>query len=84
MGVLTSEVGYTPAMPRREDHEVHKDMWRHWRRGEVQQSFSLNRAVCEIRCNNMVQQDRLQMTIQYGTCALHAGCLTLQTHTEIT
>ena len=24
MGVLTSEVGYTPAMPRREDHEVHK------------------------------------------------------------
>ena len=24
MGVPTSEVGYTPAMPRREDHEVHK------------------------------------------------------------
>ena len=24
MGVLTSEVGYTPAMPRTEDHEVHK------------------------------------------------------------
>jgi len=24
MGVLTSEVGYTPAIPRREDHEVHK------------------------------------------------------------
>jgi hypothetical protein len=23
MGVPTSEVGYTPAMPRREDHEVH-------------------------------------------------------------
>jgi len=27
MGVLTSEVDHTPAMPRREDHEVHKDMW---------------------------------------------------------
>jgi len=27
MGVPNSEVGYTPAMPRREDHEVHKDMW---------------------------------------------------------
>jgi len=27
MGVPSSEVGYTPAMPRREDHEVHKDMW---------------------------------------------------------
>jgi len=24
MGVPTSEVGYTPAMPRREDDEVHK------------------------------------------------------------
>jgi len=30
MGVPTSEVGYTSAMPRREDHEVHKDMWWHW------------------------------------------------------
>jgi len=27
MGFPTSEVGYTSAMPRREDHEVHKDMW---------------------------------------------------------
>jgi len=27
MGVPTSEVGYTSAMPRRENHEVHKDMW---------------------------------------------------------
>jgi len=26
MGVPTSEVGYTSAMPRREDHEVHKDV----------------------------------------------------------
>ena len=34
MGVPNSEVGYTPAMPRREDHEVHKDMWWHWGRGE--------------------------------------------------
>ena len=25
MGVPTSEVGYTPAMPRRQDHEVHKE-----------------------------------------------------------
>jgi hypothetical protein len=30
MGVQTSEVGYTTAMPRREDHEVHKDMWWDW------------------------------------------------------
>jgi len=31
MGVPTSEVSYTSAMPRREDNEVHKDMWGHWR-----------------------------------------------------
>jgi len=30
MGVPNSEVGYTSAMPRREDHEVHKDIWGHW------------------------------------------------------
>jgi len=31
MDVPTSEVGYTLAMPRREDNEVHKDMWwGHW------------------------------------------------------
>jgi hypothetical protein len=30
MGVPTSEVGYITAMPRREDHEVHNDMWWHW------------------------------------------------------
>jgi len=30
MGVPNSEVGYTSAMPRREDHEVHKDMWGRW------------------------------------------------------
>jgi len=27
MSVPNSEVGYTSAMPRREDHEVYKDMW---------------------------------------------------------
>jgi len=42
MGVLTSEVGYAPAMPRREDHEVHKDMWR---KIEKKKSFVLSRVV---------------------------------------
>ena len=32
MGVPTSEVDYTSAMHRREDHEVHKDMWGHWKK----------------------------------------------------
>jgi len=35
MGVPTSEVGYTPAMPRREDQEVHKDMWWYWGGGGI-------------------------------------------------
>jgi len=34
MGVPTSEVGYTSAMPRREDHEVHRDMWGLGERGK--------------------------------------------------
>jgi len=34
MDVPTSEVGYTSAMPRREDHEIHKDMWGHWGGGD--------------------------------------------------
>ena len=41
MGVPTSEVGYIPALPRREDHEVHKDMWWHWKKIYVPK-FSLN------------------------------------------
>jgi len=34
MGVPTSEVGYTSAMPRREDHEVRKGHVGHWWGGE--------------------------------------------------
>jgi len=32
MGVTTSEVGYTSAMLKREEHEVHKDMWGQWKK----------------------------------------------------
>ena len=35
MGVPTLEVGYTAAMPRREDHEVHKYMWWHWGKRKI-------------------------------------------------
>jgi len=41
MGVPTSEVGYTSAMPRREDHEVHKDMWWHWGEKTSNKRFSM-------------------------------------------
>jgi len=36
-------------------------------------TFSENRAVDKIMWKNMVQPDRPQMTIEYGTYALHAG-----------
>jgi len=42
MGVPTSEVGYAPAMLRREDHEVHKDVWWHW---EKKNSYSVENCV---------------------------------------
>jgi len=35
MGVPTSQVGYTPAMYRRENHEVHKDMWWLWAKKKI-------------------------------------------------
>ena len=41
LGVPTSEVGYTAAMPRREDHEVHKDMWRHWTKKKPLRRFEV-------------------------------------------
>jgi len=44
MGVPTSEVGYTSAMPRREDHEVHKDMWGHWEKILLQTETFVNSA----------------------------------------
>jgi len=40
MCVPTSEVGYTSAMPRREDHEVNKDMWGHWKIKEKEKNLS--------------------------------------------
>jgi len=44
MGAPTSEVSYTPAMPRREDHKVHKDMW--WHGGVTLTGYPLNKQ-CE-------------------------------------
>ena len=44
--------------------------------------FFENRACCEVMWRNMVVTCRSQMSIQYGTCALHAGYLMLQTDTH--
>jgi len=41
-------------------------------------------AVYETMWKNMVDTVRPQLTIQNGTCPLHAGYLTLQTHTQNT
>ena len=45
-------------------------------------TFFLTRAFYEIMRENIVEPDRLQVTIKYGTCTLHAGYLGLQTHTQ--
>ena len=47
MGVPTSEVGYTSAMPRREDHEVRKGHVGHW----IKKNFPLAYKH-EESCNN--------------------------------
>jgi len=52
MGVPTSEVGYTPAMPMREDHEVHKDMWWHWTKKNVGMVALLSR-IQEVPSSNI-------------------------------
>jgi len=44
--------------------------------------FFENRAVYEIMWKHIVQPDRPQMTVEYGACALHAGCLRLQIHVQ--
>jgi len=42
-----------------------------------------NRAVCKVWCKkNKVEPDMPQMTMYYGACALHAGYLKLQIHSE--
>ena len=46
MGVPTSEVGYTPATPRREDHEVHNGYVVVLGGGEWWDGYIKFRAVC--------------------------------------
>jgi len=57
MGVPTSEVGYTPAMPRREDHEVHKDMWWHWTTKKVIKPANHRNKAKICNCNIMTPID---------------------------
>jgi hypothetical protein len=44
--------------------------------------FDENHDVYEVMCESRVEPDRPQVTVQYGACALHAGYLRLQTHTQ--
>jgi hypothetical protein len=44
--------------------------------------FPRNRAVNEIMRKNILEPERPQMTIDDGSCALRAGLLRLQTHSE--
>jgi len=53
MGVPSSEVGYTAAIPRREDHEVHKDLWWHWTIYIYTLSYALIQDSCGLICLNI-------------------------------
>jgi len=48
MGVPPSEVGYTSALPRREDREVHKDMRGRW---EKKHNITLKMTVLAAEAN---------------------------------
>ena len=41
-----------------------------------------NNAVCDVMCKNMPQPDKSRTAMKYGPCALHAGCLRQQAHTQ--
>jgi len=56
MGVPTSEVGYTSAMPRREDHEVRKGYVGHWikkNNKQIKERFEIQTLHYSTACNNM-------------------------------
>ena len=60
MGVPTSEVGYTPAMLRREDHEVHKG---HMVALDQKKYFSMRRCVRSRRRKNKCR-DKAEMAVK--------------------
>ena len=76
MDVPTSEVGYTAAMPRREDHEVHKDMWWHWTKKKVfHMNFATNYCKYLDRgCNGVLLTCRICISEQ--TNSEHFGWIT--------
>jgi hypothetical protein len=51
MGIPTSEVGYTIATTRRENHEVHKNRWWHWRGKNISQHCHLLRLIAMMVVN---------------------------------
>ena len=69
MGVPTSEVGYTSAMPRREDHEVHKDMWGQW--GKTYRPTTIEGTYCCVSMATMVTRTCHSVTF-YAQCP-HSG-----------
>jgi hypothetical protein len=63
MDVPTSEVGYTTAMPRREDHEVHKDMWWHWIK-KIDVAIPADRNVVQKEAEKKLKYKSLYIEIQ--------------------
>jgi hypothetical protein len=71
MVVPTSDVGYITAMPRREVHKVHENMWWHWIK--IKKKFNNfspeNYVFCEIMWENVVVPDTY-VNVAHALCLL--------------
>jgi len=70
MGVPTSTVGYTSAMPRREDHEVRKGHVGHW----IKKKISLTFVWWDSRYSMRKDRDgeRIKLTVGFRNCFANA------------
>jgi len=64
MGVPTSEVGYTSAMPRREDHEVRKGHVGHW----------IKKKTCIVTFQSAIYWDATPNNLEHLFAALRGDC----------
>jgi len=73
MGVPTSEVGYTSAMPRREDREVHKGHVGHWikKKKKQQEKTKKKRGEMEKKKKKSIRINKEQGGFLTDTCVDH-------------
>jgi hypothetical protein len=75
MGVPTSKVGYTFATVRREDHEVHENMWWHWGGKKIKKKMQFITENC-VLLNSFITDD-VTSSFTLEKCSSHF------THTQL-